>query len=71
MTTKNPEEYEAPITEHLAELRTRLIRSIIAVLIFTIVVFTQVNIFFDIFERPLNSVFPDLTLVALTPTESF
>ncbi len=68
---KNPEEYEAPLTEHLSELRTRLFRSLIAVFIGMIVVFTQVEIFFDIFKEPLNKAFPDLKLVALTPTESF
>ncbi len=68
---KNPEEFEAPLTEHLAELRIRLIKSLIAVFIFTIVAFTQVNFFFDIFQEPLKQVFPDLKLVALTPTESF
>ncbi|NPA58045.1 MAG: twin-arginine translocase subunit TatC [Aquificae bacterium] len=68
---KNPEEYEAPITEHLAELRTRLIRSLIAIGIGMVVVFTQVDFFFDIFKEPLNKVFPDLKLVALTPTEAF
>ncbi|ACO03511.1 MAG TPA: twin-arginine translocase subunit TatC [Persephonella sp.] len=69
--TKSPEEYEAPITEHLAELRVRLFRSLIAVFIGMIIVFTQVEIFFDIFKEPLNKAFPDLKLVALTPTESF
>ncbi len=68
---KNPEEYEAPLTEHLAELRDRLIKSIIALLIGTVAVFTEVNYFFDIFQNPLHRVFPDLKLVALTPTESF
>ncbi|NPA52440.1 MAG: twin-arginine translocase subunit TatC [Aquificae bacterium] len=69
--TKNPEEFEAPITEHLTELRTRLIRSLIAIFIFTVIAFTQVNFFFDLFQEPLKKVFPDLKLVALTPTESF
>ncbi|WP_456384308.1 twin-arginine translocase subunit TatC [Persephonella sp.] len=68
---KNPEEYEAPITEHLAELRVRLIRSLIAIAVAMVGVFTQVDFFFDIFKEPLNKVFPDLKLVALTPTESF
>jgi sec-independent protein translocase protein TatC len=68
---KNPEEYEAPLTEHLAELRDRLIKSLIALFIGAVAVFTQVNYFFDIFETPLHRVFPDLKLVALTPTESF
>ncbi|MDQ7055586.1 MAG: hypothetical protein Q9M89_03510 [Persephonella sp.] len=30
---KSPEEFEVPITEHLAELRIRLFRSLIAVVI--------------------------------------
>ncbi len=68
---KNPEEYEAPLTEHLAELRTRLIRSLISIAVFAVIAFTQVDFFFDIFQEPLNKVFPDLKLVALTPTESF
>ncbi|MBK3332844.1 twin-arginine translocase subunit TatC [Persephonella atlantica] len=68
---KNPEEFEAPITEHLAELRIRLFRSLVAVVIAMIGAFTQVEFFFDIFKQPLNKVFPDLKLVALTPTESF
>ncbi len=68
---KSPEEYEAPLTEHLAELRTRLIRSLISIAVFAVIAFTQVDFFFDIFQEPLNKVFPDLKLVALTPTESF
>ena len=68
---KNPEEFEAPITEHLAELRIRLFRSLVAVVIAMIGAFTQVDFFFDIFKQPLNKAFPDLKLVALTPTESF
>ncbi|WP_293444303.1 twin-arginine translocase subunit TatC [Persephonella sp.] len=68
---KSPEEYEAPITEHLSELRIRLFRSLVAIIIAMIGAFTQVDFFFDIFKEPLNKVFPDLKLVALTPTESF
>jgi len=68
---KSPEEFEAPITEHLAELRIRLFRSLIAIIIAMVGVFTQVDFFFDIFKEPLNKAFPDLKLVALTPTESF
>lgn len=68
---KSPEEFEAPITEHLAELRIRLFRSLVAVIIGTIAVFTKVDFFFKIFKEPLRRVFPDLKLVALTPTESF
>jgi sec-independent protein translocase protein TatC len=68
---KTPEEYEAPITEHLAELRTRIFRSLIAIIVAMVAVFTKVDFFFEFFKKPLNTVFPDLKLVALTPTESF
>ncbi|RMA93160.1 twin-arginine translocase subunit TatC [Hydrogenothermus marinus] len=66
-----PTEYEAPITEHLAELRNRLIKSLIALFVGSVLVFIKVDIFFDIFQTPLHKVFPELKLVALTPTESF
>lgn len=66
-----PQEYEAPLTEHLAELRDRLIKSLIALFIGAVAVFFKVEIFFNIFQTPLHKVFPDLKLVALTPTESF
>ena len=65
------QEYEAPLTEHLAELRDRLIKSLIALFIGAVAVFVKVEIFFSIFQAPLHKVFPDLKLVALTPTESF
>ncbi len=68
---KSPEEYEAPITEHLAELRTRIFRSLIAIIVAMVAVFTKVDFFFEFFKEPLNKAFPDLKLVALTPTESF
>ncbi len=73
MTQKinNPEEYQAPLTEHLAELRTRLINSLIGVGIGTFLVFFKVEIFFDIFQEPLRKAFPKMKLVALTPTEAF
>jgi sec-independent protein translocase protein TatC len=69
--TNNPEEYQAPLTEHLAELRTRLINSLIGIGIGTFLVFFKVEIFFDIFQEPLKKAFPKMKLVALTPTESF
>jgi len=73
MTEKinNPEEYQAPLTEHLAELRKRLINSLIAIGIGTFLVFFKVEIFFEIFQEPLRKAFPKMKLVALTPTEAF
>ena len=73
MTNKinSPEEYQAPLTEHLAELRKRLINSLIAVFLGAILAFLKVEIFFDILQKPLKKSFPTMKLVALTPTESF
>ncbi len=67
----NPEEYQAPLTEHLAELRKRLINSLIALAVGAIAVFMKVEFFFQIFQEPLKKAFPKMKLVALTPTESF
>jgi len=69
--TNNPEEYQAPLTEHLAELRKRLINSLIGIGIGTFLVFFKVEIFFEIFQEPLRKAFPKMKLVALTPTEAF
>ncbi len=71
MPNTNPEEFEAPITEHLAELRTRLIRIVIAIIIGTVIAFTQVDFFFEIFKEPLLRANPEMKLFFLSPTEPF
>jgi len=62
---------EAPLTEHLAELRTRLIRIVLAVTIGTVVAFTKANYLFEILKMPLLKVNPNLKLYFLSPTEPF
>ena len=62
---------EAPLTEHLAELRTRLIRIVLAVIIGTVVAFTKANYLFEILKIPLLKVDPNLKLYFLSPTEPF
>jgi sec-independent protein translocase protein TatC len=62
---------EAPLTEHLAELRTRLIRIVLAVIIGTVVAFTKANYLFEILKMPLLKVNPNLKLYFLSPTEPF
>jgi sec-independent protein translocase protein TatC len=62
---------EAPLTEHLAELRTRLIRMVLAVIIGTVVAFTKANYLFEILKMPLLKVNPNLKLYFLSPTEPF
>lgn len=62
---------EAPLTEHLAELRTRLIRIILALIIGTVVAFTKANYIFELLKQPLLKVNPNLKLYFLSPTEPF
>jgi sec-independent protein translocase protein TatC len=62
---------EAPLTEHLAELRTRLIKIVLAVIIGTVVAFTKANYLFEILKMPLLKVNPNLKLYFLSPTEPF
>jgi sec-independent protein translocase protein TatC len=62
---------EAPLTEHLAELRTRLIRIILALVIGTVVAFTKANYIFELLKQPLLKVNPNLKLYFLSPTEPF
>ncbi|GAB6072060.1 twin-arginine translocase subunit TatC [Venenivibrio stagnispumantis] len=69
--SKNPEEFEAPITEHLAELRDRLIKIIIAVFIGIVISFTQASKLFEFLKYPLQKVNPNMKLYFLSPTEPF
>lgn len=62
---------EAPLTEHLAELRTRLIRIIIALIVGTMIAFTKASLLFNILKYPLFKVNPNLKLYFLSPTEPF
>ncbi len=74
----NPEEIEdssAPLIEHLAELRTRLIRSAIAFIIGMIICFTIATPIFNFLTAPLCSVLADrgqdCDLIFISPQEGF
>lgn len=62
---------EAPLTEHLAELRTRLIKIILSLIVGTMVAFTKASLLFNILKYPLFKVNPNLKLYFLSPTEPF
>src|SRR6056297_3375247 len=47
------EDSSAPLIEHLAELRTRLIRSVLAFIVGMVICFTVWNPIFDFLTRPL------------------
>ncbi|MCS7307390.1 MAG: twin-arginine translocase subunit TatC [Aquificaceae bacterium] len=58
-----------PLTEHLRELRSRLIKSIIAFLLGTGVAFYFASIIFEILKEPVRRSYPKVELVTLSPTE--
>ncbi len=58
-----------PLTEHLRELRTRLIRSIIAFLIGTGVAFYFAHNVFEVLKNPVIRSYPEVELITLSPTE--
>ena len=58
-----------PLTEHLRELRYRLIVSIIAFLIGTGVAFYFAKYVFEFLKEPVVRSYPDVELITLSPTE--
>ncbi|WP_227270284.1 twin-arginine translocase subunit TatC [Roseobacter weihaiensis] len=69
------DETAAPLIEHLAELRTRLIRSVIAFLIGMIICFTVATPIFNFLTDPLCQVLgergQDCDLIFISPQEGF
>ncbi|MEP2642083.1 twin-arginine translocase subunit TatC [Roseobacter sp.] len=65
----------APLIEHLAELRTRLIRSVIAFLVGMIICFTVATPVFNFLTNPLCTVLADrgqdCDLIFISPQEGF
>ncbi|MFN3975530.1 MAG: twin-arginine translocase subunit TatC [Aquificaceae bacterium] len=58
-----------PLTEHLRELRSRLIKSIVAFLIGTGVAFYFASHIFEILKEPVKRSYPKVELITLSPTE--
>lgn len=78
MSSTAPEEIEdssAPLIEHLAELRTRLIRCVVAFLIGMVICFTVATPIFNFLTDPLCQVLAergqDCDLIFISPQEGF
>ncbi|SPJ25270.1 twin-arginine translocase subunit TatC [Palleronia abyssalis] len=69
------EDSSAPLIEHLAELRTRLIRSVIAFIIGMVICFTVATPIFNFLTEPLCQVLAqrgqDCDLIFISPQEGF
>jgi len=76
MSTQDPiEDSAAPLIEHLAELRTRLIRSVMAFIIAMIAMFTVAEPILEFISQPLANVLnargEDARLIFTAPQEKF
>ncbi|WP_170363334.1 twin-arginine translocase subunit TatC [Ruegeria arenilitoris] len=73
--TDEIEDTSAPLIEHLAELRTRLIHSVVAFLIGMIICFTVATPIFNFLTQPLCDVLSergqDCDLIFISPQEGF
>ncbi|HKL65019.1 MAG TPA: twin-arginine translocase subunit TatC [Roseovarius sp.] len=69
------EESSAPLIEHLAELRTRLIHSVVAFIVGMVICFTVATPIFNFLTAPLCSVLAergqDCDLIFISPQEGF
>lgn len=75
MSTDEIEDSSAPLIEHLAELRTRLINTVIALLIGVMITFYFADPLLDFLVRPLAKILiefgQDPTLIFTSPQEKF
>jgi len=58
-----------PLTEHLRELRQRLIKSVVAFLVASGVSFYIAQYIFEILKQPVKKAYPQVELITLSPTE--
>ncbi len=58
-----------PLTEHLRELRTRLLRAVLAFLICSGGSFYFARYVFEFLKAPVTKYYPDVELITLSPTE--
>lgn len=65
------EDEKIPFTAHLAELRYRIIASVIVVMLMFGACYYFIDVFIHILERPVKSAVPDLKLTFLAPAEGF
>uniref|UniRef100_UPI0025DB7C2D twin-arginine translocase subunit TatC n=1 Tax=uncultured Roseovarius sp. TaxID=293344 RepID=UPI0025DB7C2D len=73
--SKDIEDSSAPLIEHLAELRTRLIHSVVAFIIGMVICFTVATPIFNFLTEPLCTVLAergqDCDLIFISPQEGF
>ncbi|MCH1488548.1 MAG: twin-arginine translocase subunit TatC [Pseudomonadales bacterium] len=72
MTEKNPADNEQTLVEHLLELRSRLLKSLLVVLLIFMVLVFFANDLYTFFALPIQSLLPDgSTMIATEVTSPF
>ncbi len=71
MSVSNNPQDDYTLVEHLTELRDRLIRSLIAVAIFSIIAWNFSDFFFSIVRKPILPYLPQNGLVFTAPMDKF
>ncbi|MDP3985123.1 MAG: twin-arginine translocase subunit TatC, partial [Acidimicrobiia bacterium] len=67
MTTDRPQ----PILAHLSELRSRIIKISIALIVTSVFALVFANQLTDILEQPFRNAVPDFDFISIEPTEQF
>jgi len=62
---------EMPLTHHLAELRTRLVNSLIALVITTGLCLNFSNYLFELLQEPMRATFKDFDFIGTGPADAF
>lgn len=67
------EQQEMPFLEHFAELRSRILKIVIAVLVFSIACFSVAPLLYDFLARPIYGALPESSpeLIFISPVEPF
>lgn len=68
MTSQNPNENAMPLVEHLKELRDRLLKSVLAILVFFVVLYFFSGEMYLILVEPLNALIADKENASLIAT---
>ena len=71
MSTDDIEATKAPLIEHLAELRSRLMKAMTALILATIVCYVFHNEIYAILAQPLINVNPNAVMQTTSPQEAF
>ena len=69
MTPRNPSQFSMPLVEHLRELRDRLLRSVVLIVVIFIGLYFFSGDIYMVLVEPLNTLLPDKENASLIAAE--